>query len=1388
MAPELQQVWVYCKSEVAAKEVFDCCRRSQSSRRLKLVGEALTLPRASHWRNSLKLSMPHLPAAYTSLDWDIFLDDCDAYLTASIASQHLQRLQRQQQKLQPKHDEHSQVHLGRRPTLLVTDRSQLCGISTNESMRSVLARVASLREVDLVTVVLSSDFAMLLGIKVVGDDIPVTASLALANLQLQQPSDLAVKGSTSQRCFQGGGGDGGDGGSGFGQRRQLPLTPGVYLQHIHAAEGSDAGSSHSPYGARCFAIFSGGRCAYSAISLDGMRGVRASGTWEVINGQVVIVSGDGGAAHVEHVTLTNRGVNQLEGVAYEEPVHITLEQLGADFQPPVTLRMCMPNANERLRSLTHQSSELGIDDGGEAEQQGGVAFSHGGEETTLPTQGSTCAPLDATFADTWGPPKAVGDAEVPPPKALFMKTPVHALLSFASFEFCEEEERDFGGKHGSVGNVAAAPRLLGTQRGICEEKETNSEGDGFIEEQNVLPMPSPTTAMRELVSHADVTSDMDGQCFYTCPLAPGKYTYEHGQQGDFSFKQLEIVLYVDGHCSYKEASHGTDLQSDPRVRILWRVQVEDEGQPKSGPRDGVGASAALLLRAADPSAFGFVMRSSRGSRFVQRRVVAVEMPVASIQAFCEFKPFDQQNIPFPGQIPVDPSHLVFGLINPQSPVLAGLACRPDKIPFHAFEHELRLLGIPVDDILSDFSFLTQDKDGQLSLAEIRQLEHYGHPVASPEVLHELRLALIERWGTVAEAFDAMCAANTKSKANAGKVLLQDFETFLVNNTGDSAPQQVKGKNLGENAALTRWYKKTSLEDRENVFASLNPANGTEAGLSDFMCLHLHTAMVTLRRVQHFQAWIHGSFGDTEQVYAEVYKEIRKLGKGKRTTLSRKALAAGSQELGYLCSPETTGSIFSLLDRDADGEVSQNDFAQLRNFDMNDFLKSLATLKTIVDSAFQGVDECFNMLLSREKKLSGAPSPNSVSFQALKLVIKDQLERADPKSNLKLLYLFLIETSGRQTPGTLSKGEWSLLKGFDARAISGSPARLKKVLSERYGSIDIAFQQMHSAWLKRALAKSLTQTALAGLLEVLPARGVSGSNAARDRSLSSPSPCIAAERRCESVLTIRAETPSQNPVKVPTGQSGRTFRSAGWSQQPHRPQQPAPPRPNQKRRICGSGCGGDIGRAASARGSQGSPAVSAPRGDAGGNIDAPKLAAREVSVVNGDSDLRPISALRPRPASLSLDSTPHCLDRGSSNAAGGTASVSIASADGGAHVEASGNSSVRKHLPPLASPWFHPARLRGVSPTANPFGWALGVNDEGVAGEVAVRDVPTRWAASRCFSSPNATDAGEGDSRPASRVRRLPLPVATPPVRDRDPRPVSAVSWEVPEMRLVATAR
>jgi len=266
-----------------------------------------------------------------------------------------------------------------------------------------------------------------------------------------------------------------------------------------------------------------------------------------------------------------------------------------------------------------------------------------------------------------------------------------------------------------------------------------------------------------------------------------------------------------------------------------------------------------------------------------------------------------------------------------------------------------------------------------------------------------------------------------------------------------------------------------------VFATLCPGEGEAIDLADFLSLNLHTAVLALRRLEHFQAWIFEGFGCTGDVFRKVFKALGSLeGKG----LSRKAFSEGAKSLGYPCNDaRVMRSVFSLLDRNFDGEISAREFQKLLDFRGEDVLRDVEALKRFVDTMLGGIDACFAKFVERERALQGLPaSPKTASYEAFqKTCTQAGFSKMAPKADLKMLFLFLHEMPGRQASGYLSFSEWSLLKGFNAKTISGSPARLRRIIEEVYGSVDEAFQRMHTAWLRRALAKGLKQTALAGLM-------------------------------------------------------------------------------------------------------------------------------------------------------------------------------------------------------------------------------------------------------------------------------------------------------------------
>lgn len=189
-------------------------------------------------------------------------------------------------------------------------------------------------------------------------------------------------------------------------------------------------------------------------------------------------------------------------------------------------------------------------------------------------------------------------------------------------------------------------------------------------------------------------------------------------------------------------------------------------------------------------------------------------------------------------------------------------------------------------------------------------------------------------------------------------------------------------------------------------------------------------------------------------------------------------------------PGCPGSVFSLLDRNFDGELSAKDFERLATFNADKFLLSLEQLKTFAQKSFGGIDQAYQKFLAVEHAQQKASAPgtvprDSVSFKSFeKVCAQHQFSKALPDADLRMLFLFLDEASGKRSNGQLTKPEWSLLKSFDCNAVTGHPARLRKFITDHYGGVDEAFQAIHTSWLKRALMKGLKQLAIAGMARAL----------------------------------------------------------------------------------------------------------------------------------------------------------------------------------------------------------------------------------------------------------------------------------------------------------------
>lgn len=1045
-ARDVQRILVYCVLQEEVNNIFAICRECADPRRV-LKAELAPRQGSADWHALLRFEVQVLPVYYAASGWAQLCADVGALVAASRGTRPTGSAKSLEAQKPGEYLSKSKTQ--RSPALFVTDQKALLRASNDPGIRTAISRACGVRLKDLLPVVASDDFGILQGL-----------------IEPAAPLGTYVSALFQRQCWQ---------------HLQLPppvptaasvdITLGVYLQHqglsgtsVADATLGSAGTGPACFGARCLALFSDGRCAYSVVSTDGVRGVEGSGLWEVINGHVVVSSMDG-VGSVAHTKLSHSTVQVLRGVAYEEPIHIALEEIASAFDAPVQLVDCMPHGGERLRMSLLDGQEVRVQS---VEQPAATRLQRAGVDQAM----------DRTFNGKWGSsllPRA-GQTDNPTADGILSSTPVHALLSLASAAPTSPQ---------TAGSGPAAPRLLGLQRGIVSMADGDSgsaaqQSAPWVDAYNPGGEPqSLFGALERLASDLDAepSCEQEVRTFTACPLRPGVYSYEDVQPGALGRYQLEMTLHANGRCKYMEESDGTTLRSVIDA-ATWCVESGD----------------VIVLRKRVGCSHGFVLRESRGNRRSERGVDRVELPVNQVLARCSYAPPAQLLEPFLGYVPSAASRRVFGVIDVDAPALRGLKCRPDRVPIHAFEHELRSCGLPCDELLSDFRFIDRDEDGQIAVADIRLLETYGNPHAAPEIIHELREALLSRYASLEAAFVAAAG-----QEDGGKITFAQFESLVFAKEPEAEPAKAKGGKAAAQPAATRsvaapdgdggkmlreWASRTTEEDREALFASLNPNDCPTIDMTDFVALSLHTAILAVMRLEHFQTWIFEQFGRTDEVFKRVFAALDLDGSG---LVTRRTFVVGARQLGYPCREAPAHSMFSLLDRNFDGEVSSRDFRGIRAFKAETLLTSLGVLKRLGDEKLKGMDECWKRLQHREQTMHGlALVPSRISFAAFQSVFnKAGINSLLPGSaDLCMCFLFLDEASGKHSDGYLTKEEWALLKGFDARAVTGSPARLRRILNEKYGGVDAAFEQMHTSWLKRALVKGRMQTAIAGLARAI----------------------------------------------------------------------------------------------------------------------------------------------------------------------------------------------------------------------------------------------------------------------------------------------------------------
>jgi len=153
--------------------------------------------------------------------------------------------------------------------------------------------------------------------------------------------------------------------------------------------------------------------------------------------------------------------------------------------------------------------------------------------------------------------------------------------------------------------------------------------------------------------------------------------------------------------------------------------------------------------------------------------------------------------------------------------------------------------------------------------------------------------MLQRYGTVASAFEEF-----ERSAAGGKITIAEFERLLISEAevtlkAKQFQKQGSRNRLPAKGLLAEWVEKTTPEERAVVFASINPNGNPALELADFMCIHLHTAVLAARRLEHFRSWLFEKFGNSRSAFESVFQSFDV---EQTDTLTREGFADGVQNL------------------------------------------------------------------------------------------------------------------------------------------------------------------------------------------------------------------------------------------------------------------------------------------------------------------------------------------------------------------------------------------------------------------------------------------------------------------------------------------------------------
>jgi Ca2+-binding EF-hand superfamily protein len=516
---------------------------------------------------------------------------------------------------------------------------------------------------------------------------------------------------------------------------------------------------------------------------------------------------------------------------------------------------------------------------------------------------------------------------------------------------------------------------------------------------------------------------------------------------------INITLHVSGEFYYSEASLGGVVTVAERRMTVWYVQ------------DGMLILAGK--RQEDKRLFPLLFQKFCNSRTFEEKLGRVEIPLWILNERFEYQPFPEVIDPFLGYETLPVESLMKGIVHAKSAGVLNPPLPSDKIPMKRMEKEFTLLGIEVSDFVSDLSCIDTDSDGHISIKEMMALDMYGNvkEMATLANLEELREALMTSFGTLQKAFTELAGEQT------GQLKLAEFETRLRALAGKETPGDVPQGSTDSTARLCDWMSEASEQTIPEVFNALDTEKTGSLDWQDFCSLHYYGARHHLSLVDHFRGYLVDFFGTGPNESISSAFVTLSMSSGQNLAKAD-FLKACVQKLHY---PHTIAAeaAFGILDRNFNGYINRNDFAYLKKFDVKDFTDGLGEFVFAVKTKFETIDNFWNKVMEEQKKATG--DTDAVSFKIFEGMC--QKYRIHSRADLRQMFLFLDQITGARASGKLSFKEFRLLRGFESRATTGVPARLRKMLVTKFGSLEDAFSTVYDAWLPKELRGRVEALAL-----------------------------------------------------------------------------------------------------------------------------------------------------------------------------------------------------------------------------------------------------------------------------------------------------------------------